>query len=613
VVYLPFGFEGISDVDHRRQVMERIVDWLVAPPPAVGVEVAPVCQTKVSTAGSVVTHTLRIRNTGQVTDTYHLSLLGNTWPTTLWDGHFSTPLTETIRIPSCYSTTVGVEVEIPVGTDWDTSDVVTLTTRSASDAAFFQEASFTSKTPAPILLVDDDRWYNVEDRYQAALASNGYPYDYWNVGWNEGLGAGSPRLDMLTMYPVIIWLTGYDWYNALSPAEEEVLATYLEGGGRLFFSAQDYLYTSGLTDFGLNYLGVLTYTESLSTTTVYGVAGNPVGDGLGPYRLDYPFSNWSDTLIPTETASPALVGDRGQPCALTRYDQARGFEAVFFAYPFEALEAPDAQVVMGRIVSWLSWLGASSMAVDKGMAAEGDILTYTIVLKNAGTTDAANATLSNTIPAHVSFVPHSLSGGASYDPATNRVHWQGTIVAGTSLTFTYQAAVVSPLPDGTAIINTAQIGDGTHIFFDKTATTVVDVPDLSPSTKQVDKGLAQTGDPLTYTITLRNVGTLDAKMAALWDAIPAHTTYVTGSASASAGTITDTGGQIEWAGTVGMGSPVTITYGVAVSVPRGGFVIANHALINDGFGHVFTRTATTLVPARIYLPLIQSGNGSALR
>jgi uncharacterized repeat protein (TIGR01451 family) len=610
--YLSFGFEGISDIEHRRQIMERVMDWLTAPPPAVGVEVSPAAQTKVSTAGDVVTHTLRIRTTGQITDTYYLSLLGHAWPTTLWEGDFSTPLTETIRIASCYSTTVGIRVEIPAGTDWDTSDTITLTVRSASDAAFSQEASFTSKTPAPILLVDDDRWYNVEDRYQAALASNGYPYDYWGVGWNEGHGAGSPHLATLQMHPMTIWFTGYDWYNTLTPAEEEVLTTYLESGGRLFFSGQDYLYTSGLTDFGINYLGVLTYTESLTTTTVYGVAGNPVGDSLGPYRLHYPFSNWSDTLTPT-LASPAFVGDRGQPCALTRYDQTRGFETVFFAYPFEALEATDAQAVMEKIVSWLSWLGTSTIAVDKEMATDGDVLTYTIVLQNTGTTDAANVTLSNTIPAHTSYVPHSLSGGASYDPLSHRVYWEGTVAAGASLTFTYQATVASPLPDGTAIVNVAQIGDGTHIFFDKTATTVVDVPDLSTSTKQVDRPIAANGEPLTYTIALKNTGTLDAKMATLWDALPPHTTYITGSASASSGTITDTEGQIEWAGTVSIGSPVAITYSVLVNVPHGGFVIANHALINDGFGNVFTRTTTTLVPARVYLPLIQSVNGSALR
>jgi uncharacterized repeat protein (TIGR01451 family) len=604
VVYLSFGFEGISEMEHRKQVMERAIDWLMAPPPAVGVEVAPVIQTKVSPEGSVVTHTLRIRNTGQITDTYHLSLQGNAWPTTLWEGDFSKPLTETISIASCYSTTVGIEVEIPFGTDWDTSDTVTLTTRSASDPTFFQEASFTTKTPAPILLVDDDRWYNVEDSYRAALARNGYPYDYWNVGWNEGLGDGSPSLAVLQMHPMIIWFTGYDWYSTLTPAEEEALATYLEGGGRLFLSGQDYLYTNGLTDFGINYLGVLTYTENMTTTTVCGVAGNPVGDGLGPYHLDYPFDNWSDALVPTQDASPAFVGDEGQPCALTRYDQTRGFETVFFAYPFEALEPNDAQAVMERIVSWLSWLGASTITVDKELAAEGDVLTYTIVLKNTGTTDVANATLSNTIPAHTNYVPHSLSGGARYDPLNNRVYWDGTVAAGTSLTFTYQAAIASPLPDGTTIVNVAQIGDGTHIFFDKTAATIVDVPDLSSSTKQVDKWIAEKGDPLIYTISLKNTGTLDAKMATLWDALSPHTIYITGSASASSGTITDTGGQIQWAGPVSIGEPVAITYSVMVNVPHGGFVIANSALINDGFGNVFSKTATTLVPAKVYLPLV---------
>ena len=262
---------------------------------------------------------------------------------------------------------------------------------------------------------------------------------------------------------------------------------------------------------------------------------------------------------------------------------------------------------MERGGSWLSWLGSSTLTADKERAAEGHVLTYTIVLNNTATTDAANATLSNTIPTHISYVPHSLSGEVSYDPSNNHVHWQGTVAAGTSLTFTYQAAIVSPLADGTDLANAAQIGDGTHIFFKKTTTTLVDVPDLSTSIKQVDKWIATNGDSLTYTIALTNTGTLDAKMATLWDDILPHTTYITGSASASSGTITDSDGQIQWVGSVGVGHPVAITYGVKVNVPHGGFVIANYAHINDGFGNVFTRTSTTLVPARIYLPLLMKG------
>jgi len=66
-------------------------------------------------------------------------------------------------------------------------------------------------------------------------------------------------------------------------------------------------------------------------------------------------------------------------------------------------------------------------------------------------------------------------------------------------------------------------------------------------------------------------------------------------------------GIITWTGMVEMGQPVTITYGVTVCTGISGpTAILNAALINDGEGQVWERTATVVINARaVYLPLIR--------
>ena len=129
----------------------------------------------------------------------------------------------------------------------------------------------------------------------------------------------------------------------------------------------------------------------------------------------------------------------------------------------------------------------------------------------------------------------------------------------------------------------------------------VDV-DLSPSRKTAHPQDAGPGTVVTFTIVLRNRGSHEVADAVLFDAIPDATAYVQGSAQASSGVVSDTGG-IHWRGAVAADSPVTITFRVAVgeAVP-----IVNTAVLEDGCGSTFNLVA--MVNARrVYLPLVTRG------
>lgn len=207
--------------------------------------------------------------------------------------------------------------------------------------------------------------------------------------------------------------------------------------------------------------------------------------------------------------------------------------------------------------------------------------------------------MSNTLPVETSYLADTLSPPtATYDSVTRRVSWDGSLSSAETVIVNYQVTVADPLPAGTIITNVAGVGYDEHrITFDRWARTSVNVADLSASSLEVDKPTARPGDPLSYTITLRNVGVAPASAASLVNPIPDHTTYIPNSLSISGGgTGMEEGGVITWTGSVNVGSPVTISYGVTVTSSLAGFSITNRVGVHDDYGNPLELTAHTLVP-----------------
>ena len=164
----------------------------------------------------------------------------------------------------------------------------------------------------------------------------------------------------------------------------------------------------------------------------------------------------------------------------------------------------------------------------------GGNLTYTLTATNAGPSNAATATLSDTLPAGTTFIalvtpagwsctsPPVGSGGAV--ACSN-----GTFAVGSSV-FTLTVQVAPATAAGTVISNTATAGSPTSDPNpgDESATantTVAAAADLSV-TKVATPDPVTAGGNLTYTLTATNAGPSDAATAALADTLPAGTTFV---------------------------------------------------------------------------------------
>ncbi|MCC7352885.1 MAG: S8 family serine peptidase [Anaerolineae bacterium] len=599
VVYLGFGWEGLASAEARREILGRALAWLASPPEDRGLHLTAEQPVQVGSQGSVLTFTLRLRHTTEgVNEAERINL---DLSPAAWGAHL-TP-TE-INLAPCSAVPVTVTLAVPLDVGWDARQPFSVTARSALSPARQAAISFIAKAPAPILLVDDDRWYDQEAKYEAALAAGGFAYDRWEVGWEDGKGIGSPPTATLRLYPLVIWFTAYDWHQPLTQADERRLAAYLDGGGRLFLTGQDILYYRGLTPFLQNCIGVAAYQEIITATAAAGVPASPVGDSLGPYPLDYPFLNWSDGLTPGPGAAAAFTDPRGWPIALTTVTGTS--RSLFFSFPLESLRPPNAALVMERAVGWLSWLGNSTLTVDRARAVGGDRLTYTARLLNDGPQSLATVRFAAPLPSGLDYAVGSLAGGGEYEAENRRIVWEGPLASGAGITLTYQADVTGPLPPGSRVLHEAELAaPELGLRFHRAASTRVDAPDLAASALAVNRTEARPGDRLTYTLTLRNDAPSPAPAARAVAALPLRTSLVPTSLAASDGTVGVHEDEIVWTGSLVSGLPVTVTYSVLIASVPEPLAVAHAVWIDDGYGETIQRKTLTLVtPYRAWFPLL---------
>jgi uncharacterized repeat protein (TIGR01451 family) len=592
--------EGLGNWDQRAEVLDRSLAWLDIPHPAVSIDLYPSRQEKVLVVGGTLSYTVELRNSGLAADQFDIELSQGAWETSVWDPGFTRPITQPVTLGTCQTQTLGIAVSAPSSAGWNTGDTVTLTARSLTDPDQMARVTFHSKTPAPILLVDDHRWHDAQQEYRAALEANQLPYDIWRIFPGPYREAGGPSLERLQRYPVVVWFTAYDWYANLTPTDERRLAAYLDGGGRLLLSSQDYLSTNGLTYFGSQYLGIANYTRGLTTTQVVGAVSSPVVSGLGPLSLSYPFRNRSDAMRLESVAEPAFWGQHSQPASLSRAD--RAWKALFFAFPLEALSAESMITIVGRSVDWLSPLGDSTLDVDRTAAMGGERLAYTLRIHNSGSRALNSVHLANTVPLSTTFVPGSLAGPAEYDPVQDRFAWRGALDSGQTITVSYQLQLENGLRNGASVRNVARLEDETGLALDREVISRIGTPELSGSRMVASTERARSGQVVNYTLVLRNHG-LEVAQAHLVDLIPERTVYFPGTAWASGGQLAPSADALSWTGAISVGQAVTITLPVMISPSAAGRYVLNRASLDDGWGVLVPLEASTWVDAYVYLPL----------
>ncbi|WP_251360254.1 DUF11 domain-containing protein, partial [Kangiella sp. TOML190] len=200
---------------------------------------------------------------------------------------------------------------------------------------------------------------------------------------------------------------------------------------------------------------------------------------------------------------------------------------------------------------------------DNATPDEGDTIVWTVGLANNGPAQATSVSLTDVLPAGVSYVSDVPSQG-SHDDATGL--WTiGTIDSGSAvslaITVTVDAGTSGDTITNTVSTVTADQTDSNATPDDNSeSVTVGNSTDLAV-TKAVDNATPNEGDTIVWTVGLANNGPAQATSVSLTDVLPAGVSYV--SDVPSQGSHDDATGL--WTiGTIDSGSAVSLAITVTV-------------------------------------------------
>lgn len=242
--------------------------------------------------------------------------------------------------------------------------------------------------------------------------------------------------------------------------------------------------------------------------------------------------------------------------------------------------------------------------VSSPTAKVGDVLTYTITLRNASTATAAwtNVAVSDIIPEHLSFVYGSVeengrtSANVSYNAGTKTlILFADSIAPGETRMFMFKVSVLEGA-QGRYIVNTAVVSsDGRENIQLPDTGVQIDAGQTIPSmTKIAGVSTAHAGDIFTYTVTVKNG--LDAttawKNVILSDVLPTGVKLVSGSVTLNGQTVSYgiSGQAIEvTVGDLKTGAEAIVCFDVRVLDSAAGTTVTNVAVAKGDNGE---KTAT---------------------
>jgi len=195
----------------------------------------------------------------------------------------------------------------------------------------------------------------------------------------------------------------------------------------------------------------------------------------------------------------------------------------------------------------VSILKSSALAQDvngNGLLDPGDTLRYTLFVLNTGVVNATNIVVTDAPDPYTTYALNTtrLNGvlqpddtvGATPFPLDEAGINIGTLTPGQSVTITYERAVGDPLPSPQQqIINTAQVTYGTGVLVSSTNVSPVAPPQFQVTKTSNLASPALPGQTVQYTISIQNTSPFTQTNIAVTDAVPAGTTYVAQSTSAT--------------------------------------------------------------------------------
>ena len=252
-----------------------------------------------------------------------------------------------------------------------------------------------------ILVVDDDWDFDQtvpndggRPYYTSTLDFLGYGYDLWDT-----IGMGTPTSTDMEPYEVVIWFTGYDWVDPISPTTEgPELMTYMDNGGNLLMSSQEQQYAYPGSTIMSDYFWVASVTEDVVLTGTVGSPGDPLFSGLGPYDMGRPDA-WAaywptagfqgpyddEVYVKVGGLEPMVYTDSSNPNS-TRFEGA-GFKTIYLGYPFEwVTDVADRAEFMETALNWFCAAGGGAFELippgQTGGGIAGSTVPYTMTIFN---------------------------------------------------------------------------------------------------------------------------------------------------------------------------------------------------------------------------------------
>lgn len=224
----------------------------------------------------------------------------------------------------------------------------------------------------------------------------------------------------------------------------------------------------------------------------------------------------------------------------------------------------------------------------------GDDLTYTITASNSGPSDATGISVTDTLPAGVTYKSNSPDVG-SVGVSGGVITWNGFSLAnGDSANLTVVVSISSSAIGGTVITNGVSIegneydvDSNSNTFSDNTTIVVPDVVDPKTVTLANDAdgdGVPSPGDTLRYSAEIDNTGDGKAFGVMFNDNPDANTTLVAGSVTPSQGNVMKGNSPGDMAIIVSLGTipghgMATVSFEVTINNPIWDPVIANQAVV----------------------------------
>lgn len=209
-----------------------------------------------------------------------------------------------------------------------------------------------------------------------------------------------------------------------------------------------------------------------------------------------------------------------------------------------------------------------------GTAMPGDELEYSVTVTNSGTTASVNSVLSDAIPANTTYTPGSTQlngvtltdvGGLAPYSSSGPIQSPGAAIgqvdagAAQAAVVRFRVVINTPLPPNVnQVVNQAMAnGEGPTgnqvgpVLSPPVITPIGANPALSPVKSVANltrsAGTAQPGDTLEYTVTIENTGNIAATAAALTDAIPTNTSYISNTTKLNNTAVADVAGAMPFA------------------------------------------------------------------